>query len=77
MGGGGDGLGGESQGRSGSLGTWRRMCGSVGCYATGWVELERELTRPQSSPASKEQARKTEPRMETRREGGTLRRGCV
>lgn len=38
------------------------MCGGVGCYATGWVELERELTRPQSSPASKEQTSKTEPK---------------
>lgn len=60
MGGGGDGLGGESQGRSGSLRTWRRMCGGVGCCVAGWVELERELTRPQSSLASKEQASKTE-----------------
>lgn len=38
----------------------RRMCGGVGCCAAGWVELERELTRPQSSLASKEQASKTE-----------------
>lgn len=69
-------LGGESQGRSGSLRTWRRMCGGVGCCAAGWVELERELDKIRVTVDLRSRPAKRRPRMETRREGGTLGRGC-